>query len=87
MAANIAAMAPTTHIGAAHPVTMEGKMDKTMEAKVVNDLAAMARGIAEKRGKNAKWVKRLFEKASLLRKRKRSKSASSTSSLRTSRLS
>ncbi len=38
IAANIAAMAPTTHIGAAHPVTMEGKMDKTMEAKVVNDL-------------------------------------------------
>ncbi len=56
LAANIAAMAPTTHIGAAHPVTMQGKMDKTMEKKVVNDLAAMARGIAEKRGKNAKWA-------------------------------
>ncbi len=56
MAANISAMAPTTHIGAAHPVTMEGKMDKAMEKKVVNDLAAMARGIAEKRGKNAKWA-------------------------------
>ncbi len=56
LAANIAAMAPTTHIGAAHPVTMEGKMDKTMETKVVNDLAAMARSIAEKRGRNGKWA-------------------------------
>jgi membrane-bound serine protease (ClpP class) len=56
LAANIAAMAPTTHIGAAHPVTMEGKLDKTMETKIVNDLAAMARSIAEKRGRNAKWA-------------------------------
>ncbi len=63
MAANIAAMAPTTHIGAAHPVTMQGKMDKTMETKVVNDLAAMARGIAEKRGKNAKWAEEAVRKS------------------------
>ncbi len=55
LAANIAAMAPSTHMGAAHPVQMEGKMDKTMEAKVVNDLAAMVRGIAERRGRNVKW--------------------------------
>ncbi len=63
MAANIAAMAPTTHIGAAHPVTMQGKMDKTMETKVVNDLAAMARGIAEKRGKNVKWAEEAVRKS------------------------
>jgi len=63
IAANIAAMAPSTHIGAAHPVTMEGKMDKTMEAKVVNDLAAMARSIAEKRGKNAKWAEEAVRKS------------------------
>ncbi|HUJ17673.1 MAG TPA: nodulation protein NfeD [Nitrospirota bacterium] len=56
MAAHIAAMAPGTHIGAAHPVTMEGKMDKTMETKVVNDLAAMARNVAEQRGRNMKWA-------------------------------
>jgi membrane-bound serine protease (ClpP class) len=49
-------MAPTTHIGAAHPVQMQGKMDETMEKKAVNDLAAMMRGIAEKRGRNAKWA-------------------------------
>jgi membrane-bound serine protease (ClpP class) len=56
-------MAPSTHIGAAHPVTMQGKMDKTMEAKVVNDLAAMARSIAEKRGKNAKWAEEAVRKS------------------------
>jgi membrane-bound serine protease (ClpP class) len=63
LAANIAAMAPTTHMGAAHPVTMQGKMDKTMEEKVVNDLAAMARGIAEKRGRNAKWAEEAVRKS------------------------
>ena len=63
LAANIAAMAPTTHIGAAHPVQMQGKMDKTMEKKVVNDLAAMARGIAEKRGRNAKWAEDAVRKS------------------------
>ncbi len=56
LSANIAAMAPTTHIGAAHPVAGQGKMDETMEKKAVNDLAAMVRGIAEKRGRNAKWA-------------------------------
>ena len=56
LSANIAAMAPTTHIGAAHPVQMQGKMDKSMEKKAVNDLAAMVRGIAEKRGRNAQWA-------------------------------
>jgi membrane-bound serine protease (ClpP class) len=63
IAANIAAMAPTTHIGAAHPVTMEGKMDKTMETKIVNDLAAMARSIAVKRGKNATWAEQAVRKS------------------------
>jgi membrane-bound serine protease (ClpP class) len=63
IAANFAAMAPTTHIGAAHPVTMEGKMDPTMEGKIVNDLAAMARSIAEKRGKNAKWAEEAVRKS------------------------
>ena len=63
MAAHIAAMAPSTRIGAAHPVTMQGKMDKTMESKVVNDLAAMARGVAEERGKNAAWAEEAVRKS------------------------
>lgn len=63
LAANIAAMAPTTHIGAASPVQMQGKMDETMAKKATNDIAAMARGIAEKRGRNAKWAEDAVRKA------------------------
>ncbi len=63
LAANIAVMAPSTHIGAAHPVTMAGKMDDVQEAKAVNDLAAMVRGLAEKRGKNAKWAEEAVRKS------------------------
>jgi membrane-bound serine protease (ClpP class) len=63
MAAHIAAMAPSTRIGAAHPVTMQGNMDKTMEEKVVNDLAAMARGVAEKRGRNTQWAEEAVRKS------------------------
>ncbi len=63
MAANIAAMAPTTHIGAASPIQLEGKMDETMAKKAMNDTAAMARGIAEKRGRNAQWAEDAVRKA------------------------
>jgi len=63
LSAHIAAMAPTTHIGAASPVQMEGKMDETMAKKVTNDLAAMIRGIAEKRGRNAKWAEEAVRKS------------------------
>lgn len=63
MAANIAAMAPTTHIGAASPIQLEGKMDETKERKAMNDTAAMARGIAEKRGRNAEWAEDAVRKA------------------------
>ncbi|HEY6011105.1 MAG TPA: ATP-dependent Clp protease proteolytic subunit, partial [Nitrospirota bacterium] len=63
MAANIAAMAPTTHIGAASPIQLEGKMDETRERKAMNDTAAMARSIAEKRGRNAEWAEDAVRKA------------------------
>ncbi|MEE8449261.1 MAG: nodulation protein NfeD [Thermodesulfobacteriota bacterium] len=57
LAAHVAAMAPGTNIGAAHPVAMGGgKMSKTMEEKVVNDAAAYVESIARKRGRNAKWA-------------------------------
>ena len=56
-ACHIAAMAPGTNIGAAHPVGAGGKdIDKTMSEKVVNDMVAQAKSVAEKRGRNAKWV-------------------------------
>ena len=63
LTANIAAMAPNTRIGSASPVQMEGKMDETMAKKVTNDLAAMVRGIAEKRGRNAKWAEDAVRKS------------------------
>jgi membrane-bound serine protease (ClpP class) len=59
IAANVAAMAPGTNIGAAHPVGIGlGKMDETMVKKVENDAAAYARGIALKRGHNVDWIER-----------------------------
>lgn len=56
LASNIAAMAPGTNIGAAHPVTLQGKMDAVMTEKVTNDASAFIRTIAEKRGRNVQWA-------------------------------
>lgn len=57
MAAHVAAMAPGTNIGAAHPVAMGGgEMDSTMTVKVTNDAAAYARSLAARRGRNAVWA-------------------------------
>jgi len=56
LAAHVAAMAPATEIGAAHPVAIGDSMDETMEQKVVNDAVAYIRSIAETRGRNADWA-------------------------------
>lgn len=56
LAANIAAMAPGTNIGAAHPVTLQGKADAIMMEKGTNDAAAFIRSIAAKRNKNIRWA-------------------------------
>ena len=58
MAAHVAAMAPATNIGAAHPVAVGGSMDKEMSKKVENDAAAFARSIATERGRNAEWAEK-----------------------------
>jgi membrane-bound serine protease (ClpP class) len=59
MAADVAAMAPGTHIGAAHPVNAGGKdLDKTLSEKVVNDMVAFIKSIAEKRGRNVQWAEK-----------------------------
>ena len=65
VSAHIAAMAPGTNIGAAHPVAIGigGGMDKTMAKKVENDAAAYVRGIAAQRGRNADWVERAVRKS------------------------
>ena len=59
MAGHVAAMAPATNIGAAHPVAAGGgQMDKEMSKKVENDAAAFARSIATERGRNVEWAER-----------------------------
>ncbi|MFN0151312.1 MAG: NfeD family protein [bacterium] len=58
MAAHVAAMAPGTNIGAAHPVNVGAQMDSTMNEKVTNDAVAYARSIAQRRGRNADWAER-----------------------------
>lgn len=67
-AAHIAAMAPGTNIGAAHPVSIgiggspEDK-DKTMSKKIENDAAAYARSIAKTRGRSEEWVEKAVRKS------------------------
>jgi|TARA_B100002003_G_scaffold34644_1_gene29983 membrane-bound serine protease (ClpP class) len=60
VAAHIAAMAPNTAIGAAHPVSIgaegETQMSPAMEEKVVSDAAAYIRSIAQAQGRNMEWV-------------------------------
>ncbi|MBZ0168470.1 hypothetical protein MELA_02736 [Candidatus Methylomirabilis lanthanidiphila] len=63
LAAHIAAMAPGTNIGAAHPVNMGGPMDKEMNKKVTNDAAAYIRTIAEQRGRNVQWAEDAVRKS------------------------
>ena len=63
LASHVAAMAPGTNIGAAHPVGLGGiggqqQQDTSgvMEGKITNDAAAFARTLAEKHGRNAEWA-------------------------------
>jgi membrane-bound serine protease (ClpP class) len=52
-AGDVAAMAPGTAAGAAHPVLPGSQMDPVMKQKVENDAAAYLRSICEKRGRNS----------------------------------
>lgn len=59
IAADIAAMAPGTNIGAAHPVGAGGKdIGGKMSEKVINDMVAQVKSIAQKRGRNAEWAEK-----------------------------
>ena len=58
LAANVAAMAPATHLGAAHPVGVGVDLDEIMAAKVTSDAAALIRAVAEERGRNVDWPER-----------------------------
>jgi membrane-bound serine protease (ClpP class) len=64
MAAHIAAMAPSSNIGAAHPVVLGGGPEEkkgeqnTMFQKLENDTAAFVKGIAERRSRNVEWAEK-----------------------------
>jgi membrane-bound serine protease (ClpP class) len=58
MAAHVAAMAPATNIGAAHPVAIGGGGDKESLKKIENDAAAFIRTVAAERGRNAEWAEK-----------------------------
>jgi membrane-bound serine protease (ClpP class) len=64
LAADIAAMAPGTNIGAAHPVGAGGQaVEGPMADKVVNDMVAHARSVAERRGRNAQWAEKAIRES------------------------
>jgi len=63
IASHVAAMAPGTNIGAAHPVAVGEKMDKEMAKKVTNDAAAYIRSLAEARGRNVRWAEDAVRKS------------------------
>ena len=58
VAADIAAMAPGTNLGAAHPVAGLGQMDEVMSKKVTSDAAAYIRSKAERRGRNVEMAEK-----------------------------
>jgi membrane-bound serine protease (ClpP class) len=58
VAADVAAMAPGTNIGAAHPVAGIGQMDEVMSKKVTQDAAAYIRSKAERRGRNVEMAEK-----------------------------
>ena len=70
LAADVAAMAPGTNIGAAHPVALlggeEGADSSTSIDKAASDAAAFARSIAEQRGRNTGWAHDAVMKSSSL---------------------
>lgn len=67
MSAHVAAMAPGTNIGAAHPVSLgEGEVSAIMESKVVNDAVAYIRSIARERGRNADWAEEAVRQSASL---------------------
>ncbi len=69
LAAHVAAMAPGTSTGAAHPVALGGELpDKEDPAvqKLVNDAASRIRAIAEARGRNADWAEKAVRQSATL---------------------
>lgn len=62
LSAHVAAMAPNTNIGAAHPVMIgengEQQMSKEMKEKITNDSVALIKTTADKKGRNMEWAEK-----------------------------
>jgi membrane-bound serine protease (ClpP class) len=64
LAAHVAAMAPGTNIGAAHPVDIgQGEIPSALQDKVTNDAVAYIQAIAQQRGRNAEWAEEAVRKS------------------------
>ena len=67
IAADVAAMAPDSAIGAATPVTLGGDgeagISEEMKAKIINDAVAYARAIAQAHGRNVEWAEKAVREA------------------------
>ncbi len=64
MGADVAAMAPGTNIGAAHPVGAGGdQIDQVMTEKILNDLTAYMRSVAASKGRNVEWIERAIRQS------------------------
>jgi membrane-bound serine protease (ClpP class) len=64
MSADVAAMAPGTNIGAAHPVGGGGEdISGVMAEKVINDISAYMRSIVAKKGRNVEWVEKAIRES------------------------
>ncbi len=68
MAAHVAAMAPGTNIGAAHPLALgnQGEISSTLEDKLTNDAVAYLQAIAQQRGRNADWAEKAVRQSASL---------------------
>lgn len=61
ISADIAAMAPSTNIGSASPVSMEGRdIEETMKKKVINDMVAFVKSIAKEKGRNEEIAEKMI---------------------------
>lgn len=63
LSGHIAAMAPGTNIGAAHPVSLQGMQDSVMMEKATNDAVAFIKTISEKRNRNVEWAENAVRKS------------------------
>ena len=76
LACHVAAMTPTTHLGAATPVPLvngaaeddkdDGKADSAMDRKVMNDAVSYIRSLADRHGRNADWAESAVTEAATL---------------------